>query len=112
MLSIHYNSCFNHEEIGKHAERLRKIKAFVDLYNWNWINYPSEENGWKKFEKNNLTISLNFMLEKRKHILLIFQNNSVREKQAIILIITKGEGWYYLAVKKAISNINRNNFKT
>ena len=35
MLSIHYNSCFNHEEIGKHAERLRNIKAFVDLYNWN-----------------------------------------------------------------------------
>ena len=52
------------------------------------------------------------MLEKRKHILLIFQNNSVREKQAIILIIAKGEGWHYLAVKKAISNINRNNFKT
>ena len=35
MLSIHYNSCFNHEEIGKHAERLTKMKVFIDLYNWN-----------------------------------------------------------------------------
>ena len=52
------------------------------------------------------------MLKKRKHILLIFQNKSIREKQVIILIITKGEEWHYLAVKKAISIINRNNFKT
>ena len=39
------------------------------------INFPSEKNYWKKFEKNNLTIALNVcMLKKKKYILLMFQN--------------------------------------
>ena len=45
------NKCFqyaitvglNYEEIGKHAKRITKIKPFINKYNWEGINYPSEK---------------------------------------------------------------------
>ena len=45
------NKCFqyaitvglNYEEIGKHAERITKIKPFINKYNWEGINYTSEK---------------------------------------------------------------------
>ena len=40
------------------------------------------------------------MLKKEKYILPIFQNiTQVVKKQAILLMISNGEGWHYLAVK-------------
>ena len=36
-----------------------KVKPFVNTYNWEKINFPSAKDGWKNFEKNNLTIALN-----------------------------------------------------
>ena len=49
------NKCFqydvtvvlNHEEIGKHSERIIKIKSFINKYNWEGINFPSEKDDWK-----------------------------------------------------------------
>ena len=39
------------------------------------INYPSEKDDWKMFEKNYLTIAINvFYAKKKKYILNIFQN--------------------------------------
>ena len=38
----------NYEEIRKHAERTTKIKYFINKYNWEGVNYPSEKNDWKK----------------------------------------------------------------
>ena len=51
----------NHEETGKHSEG---------------INFPSEKNDSKKFQKNNLTITLNVFYAKKekKHILRMFQD--------------------------------------
>ena len=49
----------NHEEIKTDPQRIKEIKAFVNKYNWNGINLPSEKNDWEKFEKNNVTIALN-----------------------------------------------------
>ena len=53
------NKCFqyavtvalNYEEIKKDPQRITKIKLFINKYNWEGINYPSEKNDWKKFEK-------------------------------------------------------------
>ena len=63
------NKCFqyavtvalNHEEIKKDPQRITKIKPFINnnKYNWEGINFPSEKDDWKKFEKNNATIALN-----------------------------------------------------
>ena len=47
MLSILCNSHINHEEIGKHSERIAK-KYFINKYNWEGINFPSEIGDWKK----------------------------------------------------------------
>ena len=76
------NKCFqytttvalNHEELGKHPERITKNKPFIDKYNWEGINYASEKNDWKTFEKNNLFLLMFYMLKKKKYILPMFQN--------------------------------------
>ena len=44
----------NHREIGKDSGKITKIKAFIDKYNYEGINYPSEIDDWKKLQKNNL----------------------------------------------------------
>ena len=53
---------------------MTKIKPFIDEYNWEEINFPSEKDDWKKFEKNNITITLNVLYAKKNYILLMFQN--------------------------------------
>ena len=114
MLLISCNSRVNHEEIRKDPERIRKI------YNNNCegINFPSEKDDWKKFEKNNLAIALNVLYAKKEKIYptYVSKHNSNREKQVIILVIpneekrdansegreAKSKGlrrWHYLAVK-------------
>ena len=67
------NKCFqyalNHEEIGKHSERITKIKPFINKYNWEVVNFPSDKDDWKKFEKNNQTVALYILYaKKRKNI--------------------------------------------
>ena len=55
------NKCFqyavtialNHEEIGKHSERITKIKHFLNKYNWEGIHFPSEKDDQIKIERNN-----------------------------------------------------------
>ena len=53
------NKCFqyavtvglNYEEIGKYAERITKIKPFINKYNWEGINFPSEKVIGKRLRK-------------------------------------------------------------
>ena len=52
------------------------------------------------------------MLKKKKiYPAYASKHNSNHEKQVIILMIPNAEGWHYLAVKKTISIIKRNNMK-
>ena len=68
------NKCFqyaiivalNYKEIGKHAERITIIKPIINKYNQEEINFPSEKNDWKKFEKHNVTIALNVFYAKKE----------------------------------------------
>ena len=87
------NRCFqyavtvalNYEEIGKHAERITKIKPFIDKYKCEGINFPSEKDDWKNFEKNNVTITLNVLYPKKEKIYPVYfsKNNSNCENQVI-----------------------------
>ena len=43
MLSIHCNSRIKSEEIGKHPERITKIKPFINKYTCEKIDFPSEK---------------------------------------------------------------------
>ena len=68
------NKCFryavavalNHREIGKYPERITKIQPFIDKHNWKGINYLSEKDNWKKFEKNNLATVINVSYAKKE----------------------------------------------
>ena len=51
----------NHEEIKKDLERMRKIKSFMEKYNWQEIIFPSEKDDWKKIEENNLIFAVNVL---------------------------------------------------
>ena len=49
----------NHKEIRKNPERITKIKPVVNEYKLEGINFPSEKDAWKKYEKNNVMTALN-----------------------------------------------------
>ena len=91
MFSIYCNSCVAGK--GKHSERKPKIKPFINKYKCKGINFPSEKDYWKKFEKTNVTIVLNIMCAKKEKIYPAYasKNNSNREKQSSILIIPNRE---------------------
>ena len=57
-----------YKEIKRDPQRITKIKPFINKNNWEGINYPSEKDDWKKFEKNNVTIALNFLYDRRLHL--------------------------------------------
>ena len=94
MVSILY-STLNYEEINKDAQRITKIKSFINKCDWEGINFPSEKDDWKTFEKNYATITLIVLYVKKK---------------VILLLIPTGEKNYYLAVKKTICIIKRKCF--
>ena len=54
----------NLKEIKKYPQRIIKIKPFINKYNWQGVNVPSEKDDWKKFAKNNVTIALNVLYAK------------------------------------------------
>ena len=58
---------------------------------------------WKKFEQNNKTITLNilFVPHNTKTIRLAYKSkyNRKRENQVVLLMITDGKKWHYLALK-------------
>ena len=93
----------NHEEIKKDPQKTTKIKPFINRYNWEGINFPSEKDDWKKFEKNNVTIALNVLYAKKEKIYpaCVSKHNSNCEKQFILLMTSNREKlWHCLAVKK------------
>ena len=56
----------------------------------------------EKTEKNNLTIFLNILDAKKEKVspAYVSKHNSNREKQVILSMVTNGEEWHHVAVKK------------
>ena len=74
----------SYEEIGKHLQRIKKIKSFMHRYNWKGINYPSIKDDWTEFEKHNPTIALNVLYVKINiYLPYISKHDSNNEKQII-----------------------------
>ena len=97
-------TALNHQNIESHHQRISKIRPFINQYNWKGIQFPSHQEEWKKFEQNNKTIALNVLFVPRntKTIRLAYKSNynsQQRESQLVLLMITDGEKWHYLAVK-------------
>ena len=74
----------------KNSERKTKMKPFINKYKWEGINVPSEKDDWKRFEKYNVTISLNVSYTKKQKIYPAFvsKHNSNRAKPVTILMIS------------------------
>ena len=53
-------------------KKITNIKAFINKYKWEGINFPSEKDDWKAFEKNNVTIALNAFHVKKEKISKLF----------------------------------------
>ena len=58
MFSTHYNSRVKSLRNKKDLQRRRKIKPFINRYNWEGINFPSKQMIGKNFNKNNVTNTL------------------------------------------------------
>ena len=120
MFSICYNSRVKSWRNKNRPQRITKIKPFINEYKWEGVNFPSENDDWKKIEKINVTTALYVLYAKKeKNIYPAYasKHSSHRGKQVILLMIPNGEKceaksegwWHYLAVKKTISIIKRNN---
>ena len=105
------NKCFqyaatlalNFNNIDKHHQRISKIKPFINNYNWNDINFPAARKDWNKFEVNNKNVALNILYipfnTKKIEIAYKSKYNLIRDNQTILLMISNGKNWHYLAVK-------------
>ena len=92
----------NHEEIKKDLQRITRIKPFINKCKWERINLPAEKDDWENFEKNNARIAFNVLYAKKEKIYSAYvsKHNSNCGKQFILLIISNGKKWHYLAVKR------------
>ena len=92
----------NLDKIKKDAQRVSKIKPFIEKYNWEDIDFPSTSKDWKKFECNN-EVALNILYvpynTKKINIDYKSENNLTQESQIILLMISDGQKWHYLVVK-------------
>ena len=105
------NKCFqyattlalNFNNIDKHHQRISKTKPFIDNYNWNDINFPAAKKDWNKFEVNNRNVALNILYvpfnTTKIEIAYKSKYNLIRDNQIILLMISNGKNWHYLAVK-------------
>ena len=94
----------SYEQIKKDPERISKIKPFIEQYDWKEIDFLPHKKDWKKFELNNKSIALNILYvpyntEKIRHVYKS-KYNKEGENQVILLMITDGKKWHYLAVKR------------
>ena len=92
----------NLDNIEKNPQRISKIKPFINQYNWKDIDFPLTNKDWIKLELNNdIAINILYIPHNTKKIQLAYRskNNLTCDKQVILLMITHGEKWHYLAVK-------------
>ena len=95
----------NLNNIDNHPERISKIRPSIDQYNWQDIDFPAMSKDWKKFELNNeITLNILYVPHNTKKINIAYKSkhNLTREKQVILSMISNGEKWHYLTVKKLI----------
>ena len=93
----------NLDNIDNHPGRISKIKPFIDEYNRKDIDFPATSKDWRKFELNK-EIALNILYvphnTRKIHVAYKSKHNLTCDKEVILLMISNGENWHYLTVKK------------
>ena len=54
----------NPEKIKKDLQRIAKTKPFINKFNWEGVNFPSNKVDWKQSQKN-VTSPLNVLYAKK-----------------------------------------------
>ncbi|XP_057308929.1 uncharacterized protein LOC130647182 isoform X2 [Hydractinia symbiolongicarpus] len=77
-------------EMGRNPNQISHMQRYVDLYNWQDIEFPTTIKDISKFEKNNTDIALNvlYVMGKKINILRRSEHNIGRNKQVNLLLIT------------------------
>ena len=94
----------NQQNIKNNQESLSKINLFINQYNWKKIYFPSHKKDGEKFELNDKSVALNILLvpynTEKTRLGYKLKHNFKRKNQVVLLMITDGKKWRYLAVKK------------
>ena len=77
--------------------------SYISQHNWKDIDFPLHQKDWKKIEQINKTIALNilFVPYNTERIRLAYKSEykQKHKNQVILLMITDGNKWHYLAVR-------------
>ena len=106
MLSIRCNSRVRSLRNQSRFAKNYKIKPFINWYSWEGINFRSEKNDWKIFEKNNVTIALYILYAKKENIHPAYVSKLWKASYSF-----NAFKWRMMALscsKKTINIINRN----
>ena len=68
MFFIRCNSRVKSGRNKNDSKGITKNKLIINKYNWKRMKYPSEEDDWKKIEKNDLNIAFNILHVKNEKI--------------------------------------------
>ena len=96
-------SIYNNET-DHNPDRITKLKPFIKKYDWNGINFPTEQKDWDRFERNNKDVALNVLsahsTKKKINIVRTSKHNNTRKHKVILLIISdEDNNWHYIYVK-------------
>ena len=93
----------NHAEIDNHPERINKIIPYIKNHNWDRINFPWQRKDWERFKRDNTDIALNILSVPHNKKTIELQHklkySRTRPNQVVLLMITDGVKWHYLALK-------------
>ena len=93
----------NVDKIKRDPQRISKIKPFIEQYNWKDIDFPATSKDWKKLKSNNkIALNISHVPHNIKKMQVAYKSkhNLTCDKQVILLMISNGEKWHYLVVKK------------
>ena len=82
---------------------MSKINPFIDQYNWKEIDFLSHREDWKMFESNkSIALNILYVHHNTKEIRHACKSKYILnlENQVILLTISDGKKWHYLAVKR------------
>ena len=109
------DDALNYQTIEKDPQRISKLKPYINKYNWEGIEFPAGPKEWGKFERNNKKIALNvlYIPHNTKTISVAYRSeyNNKRRKQVILLMITNGKKYHYLAVTNLSGLLQGNSSK-
>ena len=55
------DDALNYQNIETHPERISTLKAYINRYNWEGIEFPAGSKDWKKIDRNKKKIAINIL---------------------------------------------------